>query len=215
MRKDRADGYGGVLLAVKNDIDFCEIETADTDSVFIKTKLENNNIVIIGSIYRPPSSDIKYTENMCKQIEGIVNSNKNAAILIGGDLNLPDVDWNSNSINGNQYLKAINQCTIDMVNECHLKQIVNEPTRGDNILDVFMTNRPSLVNKCATIPGVGDHDAVHIQTDTRAKRVKPIRRKIVLWNKTDTDSLKNAASEINDKFLRKFNTQNPIDSMWK
>ena len=78
-----------------------------------------------------------------------------------------------------------------------------------------MTNRPSLVNKCATIPGVGDHDAVHIQTDTRAKRVKPIRRKIVLWNKTDTDSLKNAASAINDKFLQKFNTQSPIDSMWK
>ena len=45
----------------------------------------------------------------------------------------PDVAWNSNSINGNQYLKAINQCTMDMENECHLKQIVNRPTRGDNI----------------------------------------------------------------------------------
>ena len=77
-----------------------------------------------------------------------MNLNKNAAILIGGELNIPDVDWNSNSINGNQYMKAINQCTIDMVNECHLKQIVNEPTRGDNIIDVFMTNIPSLVNEC-------------------------------------------------------------------
>ena len=136
-------------------------------------------------------------------------------MLIGGDLNLPDVDWNSNSMNGNQYLKAINQCTLDMVNECHLKQIVNEPTRGENILDVFMTNRPSLVNKCVTIPGLGDHDAVHIQTDTRAKRVKPVRRKILLWNKADIDSLKNAASEINNEFLHRFNAQSPIDSMWK
>ena len=130
---------------------------------------------------------------MCSQIEQIVNANKNSVIYIGGDLNLPDIDWKTNSISGSQYSKAINQRYLDLINLCNLQQSVCESTRKENILDIFLTNRPSLVNKCITIPGLGDHDAVLIDTNTKAKLLKPIKRKILLWNRTDLDALKAAA----------------------
>ncbi|CAG2228589.1 unnamed protein product [Mytilus edulis] len=49
---------------------------------------------------------------------------------------------------------------------------------------------PSLVNKCKTIPGVGDNDTVLIDTLAKPQRAKPTKRKIYLWDKANLPSLK-------------------------
>ena len=36
-------------------------------------------------------------------------------------------------------------------------QLVDTPPRQNNILDIFATNRPSLVIKCGTVSGISDH----------------------------------------------------------
>ena len=46
----------------------------------------------------------------------------------------------------------------------HTEQIVTSPTRQNNILDIFITNRPSLTSQCHTIPGLGDHHAISIHS---------------------------------------------------
>jgi len=61
--------------------------------VFTKVSLDKNKTLIIGSIYRPPNSSETYTEDLCSTIENIKKSYKNAVIWIGGDLNLPDINW--------------------------------------------------------------------------------------------------------------------------
>ena len=38
--------------------------------------------------------------------------------------------------------------------------MVSTPTRDTNILDIFMTDRYSLVESCDTVDGIGDHEAV-------------------------------------------------------
>ena len=38
--------------------------------------------------------------------------------------------------------------------------MVSEPTRQDNILDLFLTNNDSLVIKVTILPGISDHDTV-------------------------------------------------------
>jgi len=48
---------------------------------------------------------------------------------------------------------------IDFIEEYGFTQKVDSPTRGNNILDVFLTNRPSMVKSCSTVP---DHEAVTI-----------------------------------------------------
>ena len=67
---------------------------------------------------------------------------------------------NANSIKENQNPEAVTQRYLDMTNSCSLEQSVYEPTRDDNILDIYLTNRPSLLNKCTTMPGLGGHNAV-------------------------------------------------------
>jgi exonuclease III len=58
-RKERSDGYGGVLVAVRSEFISEEIEpdgAGDTESIFVKISLQGNKSLIVGSIYRPPNS---------------------------------------------------------------------------------------------------------------------------------------------------------------
>lgn len=80
-----------------------------------------------------------------------------------GDFNLPDVDWESRSIEGTQYPKLLNDTFLNFCFDNQLEKIVTEQTRGKNILDLFFTNSPSLVSKCLIKPSLSDHDAVFVE----------------------------------------------------
>jgi hypothetical protein len=58
-----------------------------------------------------------------------------------------------NTITSNQYRKEISEIFLALEEDLGLIQSVNFPTRGQHLLDVFFTNRPSLINRCEPIPG--------------------------------------------------------------
>ena len=72
-------------------------------------------------------------------------------------MNLPDIEWTTNSIKTHRYHKELNQCFLDTFDITNLDQIVDFPTRGANILEIMATNRPSLINKCSPHIGLSDH----------------------------------------------------------
>ena len=104
---------------------------------------------------------------------------------VGGDLSLPDINWTTHAIDGNYNAIAINHRLLDCTQNCGLEQMVNITTRQRATLDLFFTNRPSLVDKCSAAPGVADHDMVHIINSATAKRNKPTSLKIHLWKRAD------------------------------
>ena len=215
IRKDRKDGYGGVLLAVKKDfvIDQMEVTTV-VEAVFVKLQLGKNLPLIIGSLYRPPSSGPDYMNDLCQTLEDLYRENKNATLWIGGDLNLPDIRWQTASVEGNQVASYINTRFLDMIQNCCLEQAVNFPTRNDNTLDLFLTNRPSLINRCIAIPGVSDHDGVFIESSVSAKRGKPVRRKIYIWKRADLDHLKTACLDFQHRFMETYSITSSVQDMW-
>ena len=80
----------------------------------------------------------------------------------------------------------INSTFLDLAQDNILEQVVTCPTRKEHTLDLFLSNRPSLVNRCEPLPGIGDHDIVYIDSDITAKINKPVRRKIFIWKKSNT-----------------------------
>lgn len=97
---------------------------------------------------------------------------------------------------------------LDLIHDSNLEQIVSFPTRKDHVLDLFMTNRPSLVNRCEPLPGIVDHDIVYI--DITAKINKLTQRKINLWEKADNTKLEELTRSINTDFHSKFHPMIPI-----
>jgi hypothetical protein len=52
----------------------------------------------------------------------------------------------------------INKKLTDIVNENELTQIVREPTRGNNIIDLMFTTNPGLISSVEVHPGMSDHN---------------------------------------------------------
>ena len=91
--------------------------------------------------------------------------------------NLPDINWSSNAVSGNNYKKEINDSFFQAVENCGLDQIVDFPTRDNNLLDIFLTNRPSLIQTCKSLPGISDHEIVYMDSDVTVKGNKSFRPK--------------------------------------
>ena len=123
--------------------------------------------------YIAQSSDQAYTEELCDNISELHSHNQGSTIWIAGEANLPDMEWKTNFISGHSYPSHITQCLLNTVYDIGLKQIVIFLTRRENTLDIFLNNRPSLIEKCKPVPGVSDHDIVFVEASTRAAKTKP------------------------------------------
>ena len=180
-RKDRKDGYGGTLIAVRDTFSCQELLTSssedDTEITVVKIEIPKEKPLILVAAYRPPSANLEKSSKLCDNIESLAQRHKGSVFWLGGDLNLPDINWETNSIIGNQNLKSINERFLQMIVTIHSEQMVLEPTRNENVLDLFVTNRPSLINRLEVIPGLSDHKAVLINSSIKAPRIKPQARK--------------------------------------
>jgi endonuclease/exonuclease/phosphatase family metal-dependent hydrolase len=96
-----------------------------------------------------------------------------------GDFNLPSINWeNGTNKPSPQYGTCINQKILDIISDNNMEQIVTEPTRENNTLDLCFTNNPGLVQNLEVEPGISDHNMVTIAVNTKAKIHKKPPRKI-------------------------------------
>ena len=136
-------------------------------------------------------------------------------ILDRRDFNLPNIGWPTLAVKSNQYPAAMSIIYLNITGPCGVEQLVEAQTRGNSILDLFFTSHSSLVSKCKPIPGMGDHDAVLVDTLTKPQRSKPVHRKTYLWDKADlaTGKMKEEATGITD-VLRTIQDEG-IYTLWK
>ena len=179
-RKDRQkSAHGGVAIITKSSIDASEIPL-DTDSEIVAASIPTtytSKPIIVCSLYRPTDNNIDYTRDMCSTIRDLHTRFKDNIIWIVGDSNLPDINWKSDSIEGHNYPATINQDYLDLVSDIGSQQIIDFPTRQQNILDIFITNRPSLICKSTSLPGLSDHDVVCVDSNIIPQR----RNQYVAW----------------------------------
>ena len=141
-RKDRLDGldpHGGVLLGIKASLN-PTFETNDSENEVLMTPILVNGekVKVIGA-YRTPSMSTTQNETFVDFLSNKLNDCPKFILL--GDLNYPGIDWvNYSGSNREENL------FIDFVNQNHLLQKVDSPTRGDNILDICLVTDDALVS---------------------------------------------------------------------
>jgi len=76
-RKDRSDGYGGILIGIKKQY---QSEIIDSDNncevcaVKVRTSSNSSDIMILISVYRPPNRDVPNYHSLCNAIYNIVSA---------------------------------------------------------------------------------------------------------------------------------------------
>ena len=207
-RKDRVSNIsrGGVFVTIRNDL-ICthqiELDT-DCEIIWVRIQLLGCKDLLVGAFYRvPDNKDLGYLENLRSSLTRI-NTSKGTTVCLGGDFNLGDINWETLSVPPGSSKKAMSEFMIEIADQFDLDQMVTKPTREDRILDLFLTNNPSLVQKSAVIPGISDHDGIPmIDMLTHPKLIKTKPRKIYRFNKANVEGLKKDLSSLSSKILSK------------
>ena len=188
-RRDRADGWGGVIIITKKNLTVEKIKiNKESEMVVIKVETYQKP-VIFASCYRPHNNT--NNELNFEEIKRLASMHRKNPMWICGDFNLPDIDWQVKSINNYQYPKQLNKRRINLIDSCTMEQLVNFPIRKQNTLDLLITNRPFFVNKCIPVPGFGDHDsAILSDLICHPQAAKPIKRKIHNWKIANLEQLR-------------------------
>ena len=154
-------------------------------------------------------------ERLCCAFENVACANKGPVIWYGRVFNLPDMQWSSMSVEVNQNLQSLNNIFIEVVQNCALEQMVTFPTYIEHTLDLFLTNRPSLVNRCTAIPGIADNDIVFVESPIYASRNKSTKGKVRLWKRADTTQMRDDLCSFTNNFITKYDQTSDIEEMWR
>ena len=167
FRADRTLGRknGGVITYIK------ETEAVDAEQLIAKSNsyveyqlihVKKCNIVIIN-VYCPPDCPTEKFSSPLNELrtKRLEIGNPMPNIIFTGDLNFPTIDWqmetadgwtHENQVQANAYLQfAQEQC---------LQQYIEEPTRKNNIFDVFLTNSDKLSRQMITETSMSDHNII-------------------------------------------------------
>ena len=90
-------------------------------------------------------------------------------IIYTGDLNFPTIDWQMETADGGTHENQVQaNAFLQFAQEQCLQQYIEEPTRKNNILDVFLTNNDQLTRQIIiTETSMSDHNIIPIETNIK------------------------------------------------
>ena len=139
FRKDRVGKRGGgVMIYVRHRfpaIPCYDLNNSDQEALFCEIRVAKT-LVFLGVVYRPPGSkdDSRLMEVLSK-----VPSSSVSCVLITGDFNYPDIDWQ------NFRFPELAADFVDFTLNANWTQMVSSPTRERNVLDLLFTKSPRVV----------------------------------------------------------------------
>merc|ERR1712002_1360009 len=143
-------------------------------------KLNIINIVI----YRPPGTKGKNFSEILGKVKEILRKVKTPepTVVLTGDFNFSFVEWIKGKQEGCEWNKKKNtgatredqrqlESLSEQMDELGLVQVVDEPTRGENTLDLIYTNETSMIMNVESIKSsLSDHDRIEITTNIKTKK---------------------------------------------
>ena len=164
------NGYEAELL-MSYQIESCEV---------VAIKIKEINIINIV-IYRPPDTNLITFRKVIDKIKHklAVMDAPEPTVLITGDFNFPFIEWKKNETNAcNWRKKTTDHGTTDqqkqfnklleVTDKHHLVQMIEEPTREENTLDLIFTNNPEIITQLDISKTImSDHNIIEVTTNLK------------------------------------------------
>ena len=143
----------------------------------------------------------------------LTKNNPNNTILLGGDFNSKNINWENYTVLPGSDQKADGSKLLEILAKNDLSQQQCEPTRLENILDLFCTNAPGLVKKMSTIPGISDHAIPVADCAIRAQPNRKAPRRVYQVKKAKWEDIKEHLLTFRNSFLEQC-TSRSIEDNW-
>ena len=171
--------------------------------------------LLVAVIYRPPDASLSSFANLLEQLGHAIEDLADTTydLFITGDFNLPNVDWESLDVRsgGTSESNLSAQLLLNFMSTYLLSQMVNVPTRGQNILDLVLCNQHRLVTDVKTEPtDLSDHDMVNVllsfqpgvMEDAQTTYLDEMNFRSLDFNRADFTELNKALGAIDWKELK-------------
>ena len=169
IRKDRNCNGGGLVVYIAEYLNFNRLDEINHvipshEEIWFELIPPKSKKLLVGSIYRPPSSDISA---FLSNLEENHFTNAHEEIILLGDFNI-DVSKKSQPATKNLMIisKALN-----------LKQIITGSTRitqsSRTLIDLFFTSRPELYSSEVIPIGFSDHCAISATRKLHRTKLPP------------------------------------------
>ena len=161
-------------------------------------KLNSNaKTVYFGVCYRPPGQSIddktEFLDLLESHLDQLLPSCLNHPFILTGDFNDRTTDWHSPHPDS-----ELGSDLYNLLNSFHLTQLINEPTRNGNLLDLLITNSPRLILNSGVLDPIHDLDHCPIfgKLNFNIKYNKSFTRKIWNYAAGNFNQLNNQLSQI-------------------
>ena len=151
----------------------------------------------VGVFYTPQATSESLVE-LRSSLTKLREKFPNTPIMLGGDFNLPGIDWDTLSHKALKLKKQQCELLLEISADFHLEQVNLQPTRGNNILELFFTSQPDTIISCTTGPGISDHDHLVIaRVGLKPKQQRKKPRSIFLFKKADWPGMIGPGNPVN------------------
>ncbi|CAG2203305.1 unnamed protein product [Mytilus edulis] len=154
----------GLLLYIDSNLESTEVnmEAQFQENIFIKIKLNQNDKLLIGLIYRSPSNNTKEYNDKLTELISEATQKGFSHILIMGDFNYPAIDWEIWNTKG-ENVNSIENRFLESIQENFLFQHTTKPTRWrgtdtPHTLDLILTNEEEMINNLEYMSPLGKSD---------------------------------------------------------
>ena len=139
-RKDRAipPGAGiwggGVCILVRSNIVSDDVfvdplnKHQAEEGVWCEVSLRNNRKLILGSVYRTPSSTSANNDLICDLMRSCERISGENQVVVCGDFNYSSILWEDNSVDADGYYVGQASNFLEAINDCHWAQHIKEWT---------------------------------------------------------------------------------------
>ncbi|KAI8516831.1 hypothetical protein Bbelb_054120 [Branchiostoma belcheri] len=181
--------------------------------VWAKVKLRGKRDLLFGSYYRPHVNLEDSLREMGESARLACHS-RNAIVVLGGDFNLPDWDWEKKVLKSGSSYPNIHRQFMDTINDLGMEQVVEKPTRGGNTLDLIVTNHPSLFQRIEIVPGLSDHDIPYVELQVTNARVRQKERQVPCFKQADWNGLRKSIQVLSDSILATHAGKPDVEAVW-
>ena len=116
------------------------------ESVWAQIRLNNNDMLLLGCIYKSPSSSPENLDELNKLLTTVSKEKKFSHIMVMGDFNFPKIDWK----NWSTKVDKNSENFVESIRDSYLLQHVMENTRmrencEPSTLDLILTNDENMI----------------------------------------------------------------------
>ena len=199
-RRDRGERAGGVLVAIKRDIQSSrrnDLERESTELVVVELRNGHDKPVLLYCFYHPDIAP----EPLTQLNSSLQENGESSCLILWGDFNLPELDWSEDmSAPINNGGRADHKVFCDLMGDNFLQQFISGPTHiSGNKLDLLLSNWPEVIENVSTFhPRDGrfpsDHYVITFTIKLRFKRSKGTPRQMFDFKNGNLDALRESLS---------------------